>query len=392
MRFLVAHNRYRFSGGEDAAVRAEIELLREHGHIVELLEEDNEAIHGLGGRLAASASVFYSRRSRRRIQEAIGDFRPDLLHVHNWFPRLSPSIVLAASAAEIPVVQTLHNFRMVCANGLLFRNGAVCTDCLGKSLPLAGIVHGCYRDSRAGSAIVTAAYGFHRLAHTWDGVDLFIAVSGFAREILIRGGLPAEKIAVKPNFTRAESFAAEKTRENAVLFVGRLSPEKGIRTLLAAWETGLMPLRLKIVGDGPLREEVERRAASGRGIEYLGRQPHEAVFRAMAKARILVFPSACFETFGLTIVEAFAQGTPVLASDHGTARELVEEGATGFRFPPGDAAALAAAVQRFPGGEDYERMSARCREVFLSRFTAEANYARMMEIYARAIGLRRQRR
>ncbi len=392
MRFLVAHNRYRFSGGEDAVVRDEVELLRGHGHTVELLEEDNDAIEGLRGRLTASAAVFYSARSRKRMRQAIGDFLPDLLHVHNWFPMLSPSILLEAGAARVPTVQTLHNFRMVCANALLYRDGAVCTDCLGKSLPLDGVVHGCYRGSRAGSAVVTAAYGFHRLACTWDRVDLFIAVSAFEREILIRGGLPAEKIVVKPNFARAKSWAAEEQREDAALFVGRLSPEKGIRTLLAAWETGGMPLRLKIIGDGPLREQVRSRAAAGNGIEYLGPQPPEAVDRAMARARILIFPSECFETFGRTVVEAFAQGTPVLAADLGAARELVEEGVTGFRFPPRDAAALAAGVLRFPRGEDYERMRAHCRGLFLSRFTAEINYARLMEIYAQTMAFSRKRR
>jgi glycosyltransferase involved in cell wall biosynthesis len=304
---------------------------------------------------------------------------------------LSPAIILEASAAGVPVVQTLHNFRMLCANALLYRDGVICTDCLGKPLPLDGVFHGCYRGSRAGSAVVTAAYAFHRLLRTWERVDLFIAVSAFEREILVRGGLPAEKVVVKPNFVASDTWQAERTGEDAALFVGRLSPEKGIRTLLAAWNTGRIPLRLKIIGDGPMADEVRSSAARNGKIEFMGLQPPEAVYREMAKARFLVFPSEWFETFGRTVVEAFSQGMPVLATDLGGVRELVEEGVTGCRFPPGNAEALIAAALRFPMGEEYERMRVNCRNLFLSKFTAEINYNLLMEIYAQAIAARRLR-
>lgn len=391
MRILVAHNRYQIGGGEDAVVRDETELLRRHGHNVELLEQDNDAIHGFRGELMASASVFYSARSRERMKRLIHDFRPEILHVHNWFPMLSPSIILEADQSKVPVVQTLHNFRMLCANALLFRKGAVCTDCAGKSFPLGGIVHGCYRGSRAGSAIVTAAYAFHRMVHTWDRVDLFIAVSAFQRELLVRGGLPAEKVIVKPNFVGSDTWKPEVKTEDAALYVGRLSPEKGIRTMLSAWNTGKIPLRLKIIGDGPMADEVRACAASNVAVEYLGRQPLETAYCEMRKARFLVFPSEWYETFGRTVVEAYAQGTPVLAADLGGVRELVEEGVTGYRFPMGNAGALAAGALRFPSGEDYERMRANCRRMYLSKFTAEINYALLTEIYAQAIARRKLR-
>jgi glycosyltransferase involved in cell wall biosynthesis len=391
MRILAAHNRYQFGGGEDAVVRDESAMLRRRGHDVELIEQDNDAIHGVRGYLIASTSIFYSARSRKRVKEAIRDFQPGILHVHNWFPLLSPSIILEASASGIPVVQTLHNFRMLCANALLYRDGAVCTDCIGKSLPLDGIVHGCYRDSRAGSAIVTAAYAFHRLMHTWDRVDLFIAVSGLEREILVRGGLPADKVVVKPNFVGSDSWTAERNTENVALFVGRLSPEKGIRTLLAAWNSGRIQLRLKIIGDGPMAEEVRACASNNPGVEYMGTRPPDAVYREMAKARFLVFPSEWYETFGRTVVEAFSQGTPILAADLGCVRELVEEGVTGYLFSPGNADALIAGTLRFSAGGAYERMRANCRNLFLSKYTEEINYARLMEIYAKASAARKLR-
>lgn len=385
MRILVAHNRYQFSGGEDAVVRDEIELLRRHGHQVELLEQDNNSIHGIWSKLVASASTFYSGRSRKRMKEAIRDFLPDVIHIHNWFPMLSPSIIIEAGKSGVPVVQTLHNYRMICANALLYRNCSVCTDCVGKALPVNGLVNGCYRGSRVGSAIITAAYALHRFAHTWDHVGLFIAVSEFERETLIRGGLPANKIVVKSNFVAPDASQKDKERGNVALFVGRLSPEKGIGTMLSAWKTGRMLFPLRIIGDGPMAEEVRQRAAGNLGVEYLGLQPPDAVYREMAKARFLVFPSEWLETFGRTIVEAFSQGTPVLAADLGGVGELVEEGVTGYRFAPGNVDALVAGALRFPVGEDYERMRTNCRNAFLSRFTAGINYTLLMDIYGKAI-------
>jgi glycosyltransferase involved in cell wall biosynthesis len=392
MRILIAHNRYQFAGGEDAVVRDEAEMLRCHGHSVEVLEQDNDGIHGLRGNFVAAASIFYSAHSRSRMRQAIHDFQPEIVHIHNWFPMLSPAIILEASASTIPVVQTLHNFRMLCANALFFRDGEVCTDCMGKAFPMDGILHGCYRGSRVGSAIVTAAFAFHRLARTWDYVDLFVAVSAFQREILVRGGLAAEKIVVKPNFVASNAVYAESNQKDAALFVGRLSPEKGIKTLLAAWNSGRLPFQLKIIGDGPMADEVRSCAAGNPRVEYLGSKPQEEVYREMAKARFLVFPSEWYETFGRTVVESFAQGTPVLATDMGGVRELVEEGITGFRFPPGDSEALVAGALRFSNGEDYEVMRAHCREVFLSRFTADINYTLLTGIYNQAIAMRGARR
>jgi glycosyltransferase involved in cell wall biosynthesis len=391
MRVIVTHNRYQYGGGEDAVVRDEVAMLRQRSHVVELIERDNYAIHGIRGSLIAATSIFYSVESRKRMTQALHDFRPDIVHIHNWFPMLSPSIILEANSSGIPVVQTLHNYRMLCANALLYRDGAVCTDCLGKSLPIDGIVHSCYRNSRAGSAIVTAAYAFHRLIRTWDRVSLFIAVSDFEREILVRGGLPAEKVVVKPNFINSESLTVEGNREDVALYVGRLSPEKGIRTLLSAWNSGRIQLRLKIIGDGPLADEVRSCVVSNERVEYLGLRPLDDVYREMAKAKYLVCPSECYETFGRTVVEAFSQGTPVLAADIGCMQELVEEGVLGYRFPPGNVDALVAGALRFSYGEEYERMRANCRKLYLNKYTADINYPLLMEVYSRAIAVRKKR-
>jgi len=391
MKILIAHNRYQYSGGEDAVARDEAKLLRGHGHCVEFLEEDNDHIHGLRGNFVAAASIFYSARSRARMKQAIHDFQPEVVHIHNWFPMLSPSIILEADARSIPVVQTLHNFRLLCANSLLFRDGAVCTDCMGKSFPIGGILHGCYRGSRAGSAVITAANAVHRWMHTWDRIDLFIAVSAFEREILLKGGLAADKIVVKPNFVASDHIPVELNRENAALFVGRLSPEKGIRTLLAAWNSGTIPFQLKIIGDGPMAGEVRSCAASNARVQYLGLKSPEEVYREMAMAKFLVFPSEWFETFGRTVMEAFAQGTPVLAADLGCVRELVEDGVTGFRFAPGDAGSLAQGAVRISQSAHYEQMSANCRSLFLNKYTAQINYIQLMDVYDQASAIRKKR-
>ena len=372
-------------------MRDEVELLRHYGHRVEVLEQDNDTIHGIRGKLIAAASTFYSDRSRERMKHLIHDFRPDIAHVHNWFPMLSPSIIMEANTFGVTIVQTLHNFRMLCANAYLYRDGSICTDCIGKSLPLDGVVHGCYRGSRAGSAVVTAAFAFHRLVHTWDAIDLFIAVSDFQREILIRGGLPAAKIVVKPNFVGSEHERKDVNREPFALFVGRLSPEKGIGTLLSAWNTGKIPLHLKIIGDGPMADEVRACAASNISVEYLGLQPTEGVYREMAKAKFLIFPSEWYEALSRTVIEAFSSGTPVLAASLGAVRELVEEGVTGYLFSPGDVEALVAGTLRFSYGEEYDQMRSNCRKLFERKFAPGMNYILLTEVYSKAIAARQLR-
>jgi glycosyltransferase involved in cell wall biosynthesis len=256
---------------------------------------------------------------------------------------------------------------------------------------LDGIIHGCYRGSRLGSAIVTAAYGYHRLLHTWNRVDLFIAVSEFEREILVKGSLPADKVVVKPNFVGLDKWKADRNSEDVALYVGRLSPEKGIGTLLSAWNTGKISTHLKIIGDGPMADQVRSSASKNANVEYLGKRPQETVYSEMTKARFLVFPSECYETFGRTIVEAFSVGTPVLACDLGGVRELVNEGITGYCYAPANVDALIDATRKYPLGEAYERMRMNCRNMYLSKFTADANYNQLMDIYRSAIAHRKMR-
>ncbi|HEY4378865.1 MAG TPA: glycosyltransferase family 4 protein [Acidobacteriaceae bacterium] len=384
MRIVVAHNRYKFAGGEDTVMRSEVEMLRAAGHDVELFEADNKIIVGTVAKIAAAGSLFHSPSSSQRMTALLRRLRPDLLHIHNWFPLLSPSIISAAIAEGIPVVQTLHNFRMFCANGTLYRDGRVCDDCAGQSLPMGAVIHGCYSGSRVGSALVTAAFSYHRLAHTWDRVSTFIAVSEHQRALLIRGGVPPAQIVVKPNFVKDRGLLG-KGEGGYALFVGRLTEAKGIRTILKAWAGNKVALPLKIMGDGPLADEVRTQAEALPHVQYLGQRTTEEVYAAMAGAKFLLFASESYEPFALTIVEAFSQGTPVLAADLPSIAELVKDGTTGLRFEPGNPDDLAAKASSFLADPvAYQRMRQTCRNIYAERYTDTINYALLMDIYRQA--------
>ena len=370
---------------------AEVEMLRRAGHDVELFEADNVTIHGTIAKITAASSLFHSSGSSRRVAELMQTFHPDILHIHNWFPLISPSIISVATEAGVPVVQTLHNYRMICANGLLYRDGKVCEDCAGKALPLGGMLHRCYSHSRVGSALVSAAFSYHRLVHTWDGISTFIAVSEFQRALLVRGGVNPAQIAVKPNFVRDPGGPGDGSGGYA-LFAGRLTEQKGIRTVIEAWEKHGPRLPLRIMGDGPLADEVREKAALLPQVEYLGQRSASEVLRAMAGARLLIFSSESYEPCPLTVVEAFSQGTPVLAADLESIAELVNEGKTGLRFTPGDGSDLVAKTESMVADlGKYQEMRQTCRTVYEERHTEELNYKMLSDIYAGAIESSRSR-
>lgn len=344
MKVLMLHNRYMVSGGEDHATAADVALLREHGHLVTLLEQDNSAIAELG-KTRTAIGTLWSSRSRARVEKELRSGDYDILHVQNFFPLWSPSVYYAASRCRIPVVQTLHNYRLFCINSFLFRDNHVCEDCLGRTLPWPGIVHRCYRDSRAGSVVVAGMIGLHNMMGTWSSkVQMYIAVSEFARDKYISAGLPPEKIAVKPNFLHPAPSPGAGAGGYA-LYVGRLSPEKGIATLLDAWKAASKPIPLKIVGDGPLKDPVISSCHANPAVEYLGSKSPAEVMDLMGRAELLVFPSMWQETMGRTVMEAFAVGTPVLTSAIGPMLSMVVPDRNGFHFTPGDAASLRTQVE-----------------------------------------------
>ncbi len=389
MRLLLVHNRYQLPGGEDMVFAAEAALLTAHGHTVEQLVFDNDEIASDRSALDSvrlAGTTVWSRHGYTVVRNAIRTFRPDLVHFHNTFPLISPAGYYAARAAHVPVVQTLHNFRLLCANGIFYRDGHVCEDCLGKAVPLPGVVHACYRDSRMASGAAVAMLTTHRALRTWTRlVDRYIVLGEFAREKFMQGGLPEEKLAIKPNFVPDAPIGTG--RGNYALFVGRLSPEKGIQTLLKAWQQMDGKIPLKIAGDGPLAATVAATLPQMPGAEWLGQLSPAAVTTAMQDAALLVFPSEWYEGQPRTILESFAVGTPVIASDLGAMTELIQGGHTGMRFRPGDPAHLAQVVaDAFAHPAALAQMRARTRAAFEAHYTAEANYHRLIEIYAQARG------
>lgn len=381
MNILSIHNTYQIRGGEDESREAEEGLMREYGHSVDCYEESNDRLKQTPAINVALRTV-WSHESYREVKRRLSEKPYNVVHVQNFFPLISPSIYYAAKEMGVPVVQTLRNYRLLCPNALFFRDGGVCEECLGKFIPYPGVLHGCYRESRAASAATAAMLTVHRTLKTWtQQVDRYIALTHFARNKLIEGGLPADKITVKPNFVHPDPGIGQGTGGYA-LYVGRLSVEKGLDTLLAAWEQLGDALPLKIVGDGPLSKDVEKLAERLPQVEWLGRQPMAEVHRLMGEAMVLVFPSKWYETFGRVAVEAFAKGTPVIAAKIGAIAELVDHQRTGLHFQPGDASDLAATLQWAIGHPvKLRQMRQTARTEFETNYTAQQNYQQLLEVY-----------
>lgn len=389
MRVLIVHNRYQQRGGEDSVVESEREILSSHGMEAELLQVDNDHISGMLSKLRASVEVGYSRHGVARVEAAIATFRPDVVHVHNWFPSLSPSIFRTCNRRNVPVVHTLHNYRLLCVKASLYRNGKPCEKCIGKTLRLPGIVHGCYRGSRAGSAAATAAMLFHWQIGTWErSVDRFIALSHFAKMKLVEGGLPESKITVKPN---ALSFdpGIRDGGEGYFAYVGRLTEEKGIPTLLECWRRDPTLPKLYIVGAGPLEGEVRAAAAARDNIESLGLRGSSEIMGIMGKARAVICPSLWYEGMPRVAIEAMAVGAPLIASRLGTYVEMIEDGRSGLLFEAGNPAALLASVRQAVRGGPPVAMRKAARMQFEARYSAEASFLHLQEIYREASLARR---
>ncbi|NJN02932.1 MAG: glycosyltransferase family 4 protein [Leptolyngbyaceae cyanobacterium SL_1_1] len=381
MQILSIHNSYQIRGGEDESWAAEVRLLKEKGHQVEIYEESNDRADQLNSLRLAQRTV-WSHDSYDIVSQKLQSRGCDLIHVQNFFPLISPSIYYAAQKQGVPVIQTLRNYRLLCPNALFFRDGKVCEDCLGKAVPYPGVLHSCYRNSRAATAATAAMLVTHRSMGTWhEKVDLYIALTQFARKKFIQGGLPPEKIVVKPNFVYPDPGVGQG-QGGFALYVGRLSVEKGLDTLLQAWELLQAKMPLKIVGDGPLADKVQSVTATLPNVEWLGRRPMSEVHTLMGQARFLIFPSKWYETFGRVAAEAFAKGTPVIAADIGAIAELVESGRTGIRFQPGDAADLAEKVRwMLADSQRLAEMRRAARAEFEARYTADNNYRQLMQIY-----------
>ncbi|MBI4874644.1 MAG: glycosyltransferase family 4 protein [Acidobacteria bacterium] len=390
MRVLIVHNRYLLPGGEDEVFGSERRLLETFGHQVDSYEVSNREIlqAGAWGEVAAGPRACWSFGSAAAVGEILRRRQPDVMHVHNWFPLISPAVYREARRRGVAVVQSLHNPRLVCPGASLSRRGETCTDCVGRGVAWPAVTRGCYQESRLRTAAVAFALAMHRYRGTWRrDVDAFIVFTKFFQHVFTAGGLPEAKIHVKPHFVEPDPGVRTGPPGDYALYVGRLSEEKGVRLLLKAWSR-LEGIPLVVRGDGPLKEEVTRFAAGNPkvSVRLVGRLSRTELSELIKGARFLVWPSlGCYETFGLVAIEAFACGVPVLGSDAGAMAEIVEPGRTGLHFPSGDAEGLAGQVRSaWMRPVVTEAMGRAAREVFESRYTARANHGRLMEVYATA--------
>ena len=385
MKILAVHNRYQRPGGEDQVFVDETALLETRNHRVLRYEVHNDQVKHVN-RLTLAKDTVWNTSAYRELRALIRRERPDVVHFHNTLPLVSPAGYYAAKAEGAPVIQTLHNYRLLCPVALFFRDGRVCEDCMGKAVPWPGVVHRCYRGSRAASGVIATMLTVHRALRTWtEMVDVYVALTEFARNKFIEGGLPAGKIVVKPNFVAPDPGQGPGGGGYA-LFVGRLAPEKGTGTMLAAWDRLGTRIPLKIVGDGPMRDRVVEAAARQSNVEWLGHRPVEDVHALLGKADMLIFPSQWYETFGRVAAEAFAAGTPVIAANIGAVAELVEHGRTGLKYRPGDPEDLVTQVEwALSHPAELRRMREEVRAEFEAKYTAERNYRTLMEIYEAAL-------
>lgn len=385
LRVLVVHNRYQQAGGEDSVFENEVALLRAGGCAVDTLVVSNDIIQGVAAQVSAALRIIANPAGRKAMAAALTRFTPDVVHVHNFFPQLSPAIFDTCVSAGVPVVWTLHNFRVACANGLLFRDGRPCEDCIGQ-LPLPAVLHRCYRGSRAGSAAVAAMIAYHNAAGTWQHkVSAFVALTDFARDLLVRAGLPRERIVVKPNFVidpGHQGGPVDMLRRGAV-FVGRLSPEKGVQTLVDAWRK-LPQIPLTIVGDGPERTRLEADAPPH--VHFAGLQSRTAVLPLIAQAQAMVVPSTWYENFPMVVVEAMALGTPVIASRIGALESIVTDGVNGLHFVAGDSDSLShVAGKAFTDSARLARLGASARATWQEQMSPEHSLKALLALYTGVI-------
>ena len=392
MRVVLVHNRYRSiaPSGETAVVEREGKALADLGHEVIWFERSSDEIEHWSKVKKATlpARTIWSREAHRDLTATLREHRPDVVHVHNTFPLLSPSILYACRDARVPVVASIHNKRLMCANGAFFRNGTVCHDCAEGSA-LQGVVHGCYRGSRAASASVVLATSVHR--RSWRSlVSAFVFASASQRDLLSGLGLPTDRVFVKSHVIPRKEMRKVERGPN-VMYAGRLEEAKGVRVLMAGWDSyrrrsGESGLRLVIAGGGELQNEVAAWASTRPSVDMVGRVDDDRFSELMSSARAILLPSACEETFGLVVVEAMAAGSPPIAAAHGALAELITPGVDGMLFKPGDPEALGLAiadVEAHP--ERYEIYGAQARETYEKQFDPDRVMEQLLEIYRFAI-------
>lgn len=383
MKILYCHNFYQQTGGEDRVFYDECTMLKEYGHDVQTWTVHNDKLQSMG-KLTAVKKTLWNSESYRTLTEKLKKFQPQVVHFGNTFPLISPASYWACKKQGASVVQTLHNFRIVCPSAGLFRNNDLCHDCVGKLFALPGVRNGCYRGSKLATGVTALMASWHRIYGTWHkAVDAFITLTDFSRKIFIEGGLPEDKLVIKPNFVAdpEKAFSSDFPREGAI-FVGRLVAEKGVDLILNVWKNLDENIRLTIVGDGPMKQEVQAAAENDSRINWIPSLEHSEVLMKMRQAVVCLVPSRFYETFGLTTVESAAVGTPAIGSDIGATTEIIDHEKTGMLFSSGDWEMLKSSILRVVGDREFAAdLGQRAREKFVQRYTKEANHGLLMDVY-----------
>ncbi|MGB0524929.1 MAG: glycosyltransferase family 4 protein [Flammeovirgaceae bacterium] len=383
MKILFIHNYYKKAGGEDQVVENEMALLREQGHQVALLSFHNEALkQGIG----EIRNFFFNTTAYQSVIQSIRKFQPDVIHVHNFFYQASPAVFYAAQSAAVPVVQTLHNYRLICANALLMRDAKPCELCIKQVFNWYGVKYKCFQGSAIKTALLSSMIAWHHEQKTWvSRVNRFIALTDFAKQKFISSalGIPAHKITVKANSVIDLGVLPPAKRENFLLFVGRLSTEKGIEVLLDALV--LIQLPVRIIGNGPLAQRVVERVQQLDHVQYLGEQSHHEVLAQLGKSRGVLFPSVCYEGLPTVILEAFSVGTPVIASAIDNINQIVLNQVNGLTFETGNAQALAKQANLLVEEQRWAKLAEKARWSFEQAYTPEMNYQQLIEIYQEVI-------
>lgn len=383
MKILQVHNYYQYSGGEDVVLNNELALLNAHGHEVIQFTKSNKEIDNYS--FIEKSKLFfgaaYSNKSYNEISELIKRSKPDTCHVHNTMPLISPSVYYACSHNNLPIVQTLHNYRLLCSNAYLFRDGKVCEECIGKSL-YNSVKYGCYRDSKLQTFSLARTIEKNRKWSTWNNkIDLYITLTEFAKNKFIEGGLPEDKLKVKPNFL-SEDPGINNNTQNHFLFAGRLDITKGLQVIFDAIKSVDESIKILVAGDGPFKSEVQNSSK----VKYEGQLANNELIKKLHDSVALIFPSIWYEGMPMLIVEAFACGKPVIASNLGSMAELIQDGKTGLLFELGNAADLAEKINwAYLHKEEMKQMGINAREEYEQKYTAERNYNLLMKIYNEAI-------
>lgn len=374
MKVLLAHTTYQQAGGEDTVFRSEVELLRANGVSVVEFIKSNDALSEMSKKESIQTTL-WNESLKEELKAVLREENPDVAHFHNTFPFMSPAAYVACQEMKIPVVKTLHNYRLLCPNALFFRDGHACEDCLTKSFKWPAIVHSCYRESRAASGVVAYLLASKKSVYH-SAINRYLCLTEFAKRKHIEGGYPAEKLSVKQNFMVTDPGVGEGGGGYA-LFVGRLTAEKGADTLIEAWTKAEPELKLVVIGDGPMLEELKAQA-EGHNIEFWGRKSRQEVLETLQRAEVVIIPSRVYEGLPMSLVEGYACGTPVIAPDHAALPDLIGDG--GWLYPPNDSQALAKLISGL-SLEDFRSKRSSARAIYEQNYTPEVNFKLLEQIY-----------